>query len=133
MQKEECKNTCNKTASKIILKQNRSNEEHSKMQSKCKEGKGSEGTDQEFATDKYNHPKFYLGIVLDENTLYFKFTYNINKMSRKLARKGKQIIDTAKLVYTCFGHVTIDIISMKTINKESRNSNKKLFKINIKS
>lgn len=50
----------------------------------------------------------------------------------KLARKGKQIIDTAQLVYTFFGPVTIDIISMKTINKESRNSNKKLFKIKIK-
>jgi hypothetical protein len=50
----------------------------------------------------------------------------------KLARKSKQIIDTAYLVYTFFGHVTIDIISMKTFNKESRNSNKKLFKINLK-
>ncbi|KAL3871414.1 hypothetical protein ACJMK2_039434 [Sinanodonta woodiana] len=59
------------SASKIVLKQNISNEEHLKMQSKCKEGKGSEGTEQEFATVEYNHPKFYLGIILDENTLYF--------------------------------------------------------------
>ncbi|KAL3879761.1 hypothetical protein ACJMK2_032047 [Sinanodonta woodiana] len=64
-------NTMIVIASKMVLKHNRSNEEYSKMQRKCEEGKGSEGTDQEFTTVKYNHQNFFLCIVLDESTFYF--------------------------------------------------------------